>query len=443
MKKFGLGLLGLIVVAGIYYFTMGATQITSEIKKHLQQELTTLQTQGFSIEERSSNEKEEHFILSFDDPQKMSHFFTSQGVQLDVDTAKTLKGLKLGVDVNYLPDAYSAVSFDLYPLSLPNILIQSSLGDNNDNILLQLKEMFKKKTFLMHVDVNKLGSSFKGYLKDIDEVFHGGKEARLTIKGMTYTGELKNARLKTVKQNMEHFKIDISDELTMTFTNLAAEYMMTGNTLYDYTTNYNIEKMLFDSSKTMKLHIDHMQVHSTSSVTDALASASMTSKAKSVLIYAKGETYTLDTFLFELNAKNIAIKILDKLQKIDVNNKKEIDTLFQQLFSNDVSLSIPTFSIANIDEGSKKLQGFDMNAKISIDKSFNITALQSNPMSAISTIDANLNINLSTELFNIISQQPKAMIALMLFQPKDVNGKKSYTIDLKDGKLLVNGSPVF
>ena len=121
MKKIGLGLVALILVAVIYYFTVGASQITEEIKAQVNTQLTSLEKEGFVIEERKIEEKKEHFVISFDDPEKISSFLYRQGMQLTVEDAELLKGLKVGVDTHYLPDAYSSVAFDMYPTTLPKI----------------------------------------------------------------------------------------------------------------------------------------------------------------------------------------------------------------------------------------------------------------------------------------------------------------------------------
>jgi hypothetical protein len=63
-------------------------------------------------------------------------------------------------------------------------------------------------------------------------------------------------------------------------------------------------------------------------------------------------------------------------------------------------------------------------------------------MAAVNAINANLTLSLSSELFTILSQQPQAMMAMMLFQPKDVNGEKVYKVELKDGSVKVNGQSI-
>jgi len=63
MRKLGFGVIGLILVAVIYYFTAGSAQITQEIKNQVNSELMTLEQNGFAIQEREIKESEEHFVM--------------------------------------------------------------------------------------------------------------------------------------------------------------------------------------------------------------------------------------------------------------------------------------------------------------------------------------------------------------------------------------------
>lgn len=442
MKKIGLGLLGIIVVAGIYYFSAGAEQISTKIKTQINQELTSLQKEGFSVQDREIKEEEEHFVISFDEPLKIAQFFVRQGIQLNVNDAEILKGLKVGVDVHYLNDAYSAVSFDIYPLALPAMLTQLLQDDADKNTLAQLEKMLEKKTFLTHVSINKLGTGFKGHMKDIDEVLHSEKNVLIQMKGMKFSGDLKNGKMQSIEQNIHSLNIFLPDELDIKLTNLASTHVGTGKTPYDYRADYSLEKVTFDRESKFSLTVKDSTVHSKSTVKDGLISVVMHTTTKSIRFITKGETYVLDNFAFETKMKGLNISSFEKLQQIDVNNKQEVNALLQQMLSKGVSFEIPTFSVDNIEAESQKIGGFSITSKVSIDKLIDIKAIEHNPMSLLSYIDANLHISFSKELFSLIAQQPQAMIVLMLFQPKDINGKKSYEIDLKDGKLLVNGQPI-
>jgi hypothetical protein len=105
-------------------------------------------------------------------------------------------------------------------------------------------------------------------------------------------------------------------------------------------------------------------------------------------------------------------------------------------------MDINTISAQNLQYDNRKLDDFNLTAHLELDKSLNIKAAKQNPLSALSAIAAHIKLALSPTLFGFISEQPKAMMILMLFQPQDVNGKKVYGVELKDGKLTVNGMSV-
>jgi hypothetical protein len=156
MRKLGLGVIGLVLVAIIYYFTAGSAQITQEIKNQVNSELVTLEQNGFAIQEREIKESEEHFVISFDDPKKIVDFFTVQGADMSMEDATALKGLKIGVDAKYLNDAYSALSLDIYPLNLPTGITELDMDKEDKLVIEQLNKFLEKKGILVHIDFNKV-----------------------------------------------------------------------------------------------------------------------------------------------------------------------------------------------------------------------------------------------------------------------------------------------
>ncbi|PTB83792.1 hypothetical protein C9926_01060 [Sulfurovum lithotrophicum] len=145
MKKLGLGIIGFILVAAIYYFTSGAEQLTLQMKEQVDAEFAKLQTQGFVVEGKEVSEKKEHFVIVIEEPKKVASFLNAQGAQINTQDIEPLKGFKIGIDVTYLPDAYSAASFDMYPLSLPTALTSATLAPDEKQDLEALKKMIEKK----------------------------------------------------------------------------------------------------------------------------------------------------------------------------------------------------------------------------------------------------------------------------------------------------------
>jgi len=441
VKKLGLAILSIIIIGFLYYFSTGSEQLKIEMKAQVSKELTSLQTQGFSVQNREISEEKEHFILSFDDPEKISKFFTQKGAKVDAKEIEALKGLQVGVDVRYLADTYSAVSFDMYPVTLPAVLTSSALSSEDKKIVAQLKKIMEKKALLVHLSVNKLGTGFKGHVKDMDEILQGDDKVHFTVTGLTFSGDIKEDKIVKMQQELKNFNMDVANELGMTLSGLTSEYSMTGKSAYDYKTNYNIAKVILDGKSEFNILIENLDVNSESSVKDDLATGSLQTKANKIDI-TEGQKHTiLETLLFDMKASNFDIKAFEQLEKIDVNDDKAMNAVFQQLISQGIQLDISNFSIGKITTEGQTMDGFSMNTTFKIDKSLDIAVLQQNPMLAINAVNANLDIALSQGLFAMVAQHPQAVMAMMLFQPKDVNNQKVYKIELQNGSLKVNDIP--
>lgn len=442
MKKLSLTTFTVILIAVIYYMTSGSTQLVSQVKSQVDTELASLQTQGFSVQGRELSETKEHFILSFDDPQKIAAYFTQHGAQLNVTDTEVFKGLQIGVDLSYMADAYSGLSFDLYPVALPGSITASATTPQDKEILSQIQQMLTKKTFLIHCDINKLGSGFKGYMKDIDEVLKSDMTVKMVLSKLEFSGDIKDDSVQSMQQTLQSMHIDADDTFNIAVSGLKSDYRITGATLYDYTTNYSIEKMTLQEKGVMMFAVDHFEAMSETTVKDSLASTTLKTKIANIVIIEKDNKIVLNTLLLDMKANNLDINAFEQLGKADPTNEKEINAALQKLISHGIELEIPVFSVAHIENLGQKMEGFHLSTLLNIDKSLNIAALQQNPLLSLNAFSINLDLNLSKELYAIIGLQPEAVMAMMLFQPKDVNGKKVYKIELRDGRLTVNGSPV-
>ena len=439
MKKLGLGMLGIILVAVIYYFTLGADQVREKLQQELSTQLTELETKGFSISEREIKKREEHFVISLADPKKASAFLKEQGLEFSIQETEELKGMKVGVDVEYLSHA---VALELYPVALPTQMSTSVTDENDKLILAQIEKMLEKKTFLLHVEADYSTTTFKGYVKDINETVQGEEEAKLRLQGLHFSGNIKGDRVSQIKQTLNVMRLYVSDEINMYLSGLESNYTLTGDSVYDYSTEYTIEKMRMNSNTEFDLTADEITVHSTSTVKDGLVSETLKSKMKAMEILLEGDRLALENSLLDLKVDNLDVSAFEKLQTVDPENEQEFNAALQKLISNNVHLEITTLSADKVTLQGKKVDGFRLHSTLDIDKSLNISRMEANPMYALDKIDANLKISLSKELLDVISRQPEAMIALMIFTPKDVNGKQVYSVELKDGTLNVNGKSI-
>jgi len=442
MKKFGLVGLALIIALAIYYFTIGTTQIATQMKATINTQLASLQKQGFSVENREVLDRKEHFILSFNEPEKVIQFFNAKGIRLYDNDAEAFQGLKIGVDVYYAADTYSSVSFDMYPVALPHTIRQAFELEENKDALLRINKMLKEKTFFTHLSIAKLGSGFKGYMKDINESFEDKENIKIAMEGLTFSGNIKKNKIEKIKQNIKSVSLEISNEIKILLSNMKTKYSMTGDTKYDYSTEYSMEKMSLKRTQDFSLEMNNIDMRSVSTTKDGLASGTLESKVKDIVLSQDTKKIALKDTTFAIKADNLDMSAFKKLQEVDPNNDKQIKALLQELISKGIQVSISKFAINKLEVEEQKMDGFTIDAKVNIDKTLNIASLEKNPILAMSAIDASINLNLSNELFTFIAQEPKVMMAAMIFRPKDINGKKEYTLKLENSKLTVNGMPV-
>jgi len=443
MKKLGLALLSVIAIAAIYYYTSGSAQLTIQMKEQVDAEIASLQTQGFSVEGKEISEGKEHFVISIEEPSKVTSYLNTQGLQTTLEDMETLKGTKVGIDVAYLADAYSAASFDIYPVALPLALTSASLSDDDKKAVDFLQKLIDKKAFLLHVDVNKLGNGFKGYVKDIQEVIDDEGKLTVTMKDLKFTGDLKDDKLSSVKQTLKSFTLESEDEIiAMKINNLTSNYALTGATQYDYTTDYAIEDISVNAKDEFDLRVANLTMDTSSKETNGLASVTASTKADTVH-FTEGQKLTLlKTLSFDMSANNFDMEALEKLETIDPENEEELMKVLQALISHGIDFEIPNFSVKDIEMDTQKLDGFKLTSKFEIDKSLDLASLEQNPMAAIGAMNADVDLTLSSQLFGLLAQHPQAVMVMMLIQPKDVNGQKVYKVELKNGKLSVNGKPI-
>ena len=446
MKKIGFGVLTFLAIGIVYYFTAGEKQLTNEIKIRVNQELIMVEKSGFSVQERKVEEKKEHFVISFDEASKIKSFFEKQGQDIDIEEANSLVGLKVGVDLKYLSSVSSAVSVDIYPLNLPIELSSAKdLNSEEQIVMIHLNDMLKRKALLLHIDFNKLLTSFKGYIKDIHETIKLESLVNLDVVKMIFRGDVKNDRLTSTSNSIKNISLKLGDDLDISLTNMKSQYRLTGSTVYDTNYNYSIENLNLigkEDGREVSLSINSIKGSNITNVKNNLASDSSKVTIASVKYKkARMQTEFIDSS-FVFNIANIDMNILEKLETIDIENESEINALTQELISKGITIDIHKLEVKKLVYLGKKIDAFNISSSLSIKKSANLVEIQENPFAIFDVIDTKTKISLSNELFTIIAQQPQAILFVMMIKAQNIDGKKVYELELKDGKLLVNGKPV-
>jgi len=440
-KKTIIGVIILIIAGAFYYFTQTANQI-QQLHTEISQEIALLKQQGFKVEDHTYEKTKEHFILTFDDPQKIAAFFQTQGVKLTSHDAQNLKGLKVAIDLTYLPDRHHAYAMDLYPVALPEVLTQKSRDPEQQKIIDHLQDMLQRRAILMHLAINREKDGFEGSLKDINETFRGEEEAHLLMQGMVFSGDIKEQKVVAAKEHIKKIALDLVGTLHLTFANIRSRYQIQGKTPYDNTIDYRVDTIDLQDNRGLTLHADHLDAETLSQNHNGLLYTESNSTLEKLSLSYRNETITLKSIRFDAKADNLDIQALETLNATSSQNSKAIDKAVELLLSKAPLFEITNFSVDTITKDKQTMKGFDINASLAVKQSFNTTAAQQNPLLLLDKITAQLNVALSNDLFAAIAAQPQFVMVLMLFPPMESNGQKRYRLELKDGKLIVNGNPI-
>jgi hypothetical protein len=439
-KKLGLGVLVLIIVSVSYYFnhTENVKNLNT-LQEAVNIQLTQMRTNGFTVSNGELKKGTEHFVIQISDPQKAAHFLTEKGIQVTVEEAEELIGLQIGTDVRYLKDT---IALELYPLTLPSYLKTAFTNENDQKLLAQLEELIKKKTFFMHVDIVHSSTTFTGYIKDINERVEGGKEIKITLHGLQFSGEIKEEQVVKYMQKFNTLHLYMNNEINRTISGYQSHYALTGATAYDYTTDYSIEKIKIAEEAEGTLFADTIVLHSTSTVKDELATETLKAKIQNIDLLFEKEKFGMHMLDLDMNISNLELDTLDKLQKTDPNKEKALGTHVKTSVPNTMHLDIANLSAAKVTLHGNKMNGFTLDATLDVDESLDIYRLGIKPKHALKKMEGVINLSLSKEILILLKKDPKFMLTYMMYRPKRVLEQRIYEIQIKNDEVKLNGKTV-
>jgi len=94
--------------------------------------LWTLKSNGFEIQKEEIDSSREHFEIDFNDTERIANYLISRGVKdVDIESINIMRGMVIGLDMEYNPSPTKAIAVDIYPIKLPDI-IDIALRDSGD-----------------------------------------------------------------------------------------------------------------------------------------------------------------------------------------------------------------------------------------------------------------------------------------------------------------------
>ena len=448
MKKIGFGLVGLVVLANLYYFTLGSTQIIEKMKKEMNKEIQTLEVSGFTIEDREIKEKGEEFTITLEEAPKIVHHLAQQNIAVTQDNIEMLKGLKIGMKITYLPTTFDAISIEMTPLNLPTD-IYKYIDPIQKSSLQQLEKMIEQKAFVAHIKVNRLLSDFTGHFNDIKQKFSSeGNLSTFSSQGFTFKGTIEDEQIKSVTQALKRLSYSIENELNIELVNLESA-LVTSMDNNQMQVDYTLESVEFiaKSGENLSLVANNIRGNSKDNHQKSLLNNQSQFEISEVNITIEKEQYLLQKIQLNTAMNNIDIKAIEKLNRLSSKNLgsgeqiKELMPILKEITHSDSSIDISKFSIDTIVSEGKVYNGFNLKALGSINKDFDWNEIEKSPFALLGLFNAKANLEVSNEIMATIAEDPKAMMFMLMVQPKDNNGSKIFDVEYHQGSLKVNGKP--
>jgi hypothetical protein len=440
MKRFGVASLGVLFIGVVYYLLFGSTQLVAQMQKQIDKEVAVLKEEGFSVVEANLSATSKSYTITLDNRTKVQDFLYRHGVALSIEDIGELEGLKVGVEVTYLGSISEAVAFDIYPIALPpRYALGLSQGDKR--LFDAIEQMLHKRSFLIHIALNKPLNHFHGYIKDINETMRLDEVVKIVMKGITFEGDIASKRVSQITQEIAQMQIDVGGQANINLSHLTSNYALGSSDQAGYKSSYHLKHLTMEAPSTY-LEFEDLAIDSRVKVEGNLSSMTLMSDLASLRYRERGKRVELAEVALRLDTHNIDLQRLESMSQIDPNNELALFEALQQLLSHGITLNLTNFSIQKIALKGREIEGFKLASHVAIDPSLDIRALEYNPMVALNAIDANLSLALSSDIFGFIAQQPEAMMTMMLVQPNDINGTKHYDLSLQKGRVMVNGRPL-
>jgi hypothetical protein len=439
MKKLFLALALILAAGAAYYFTFGEAKLTKALKTRVDTQLQILQKNGFEIEDRNIEAKHEYFVLHYADPDKIARYFRSKNIDLSDQDADSLRGLKVAVDLNYLKGAYSALSADLYPIAFPPALVRVETEQGRNTLV----RIAKEKLFLAHVDIDKLFTSYKGYLKDINETFKDIETLKIVSQGFRFSGTY-NKHLLTSSTNSIN-KLSVTDGRNAGFVlkKLEGSYKQNGKTIYDFSSRHSIGTLLFRDEYGYGTTLNKLDLETKGESGKALASSSFGFHLASADIHERQGRHRLEEVNGKFSLENLSITALEKMEQLDTNDTAGFNQAFELLLSKGITLKMEDFSAKKLQNDSgKPVDGFSSNGFVKIDKVTDFKALKENPFLLLDIISAKIHVAFSDAFYLTLQKRPEFLIVSLLFTPLSQDNKQIFDIEYKHGSLMINGQKV-
>ena len=421
MKK--ITILVSILLLGTLGYMLLVSAVEKNVQTNIQKRITELTNHGFDIEKIKKGSNEDGYILTFKNMQKITPFIQEFSSGLPANLINSLQDMKLALDIQNDHGLFNDVKMEIYPTRLPSKMRHSLKKEE----LTFLKEHLEKKSFLLHLSLNKSLSKFTGNIKDIHIK---GMKKELILEGKSFSGEIKDHKIIDYKANIQKFISKSEGKTTLEFSDMYTHESVIDKEITNrhYITKIKSFVMHYEDKS---ISLNDLAIDLASDIGKNLFDTSINATLGSLDLDLKNKKRALKDITLKLKLKNLNRKLLDGLAQKEIISTKELMDL---LAKNNPSITIEQFSAKQINEDNATTQGFNMEAKITTDKQI----IHNDTDKKISSLlKVNGKLTLSKTLLELLSQNPSFDILFLIIPQKEENGLFIYDVNY-DETLIIN-----
>ena len=457
MKKSLLGAALLLLIIA-FLPTIGNTFI----KKTIDDRLEELASYGLQTNKDESSttylNTSRHFeFLLKDSEQFLEYLQQYSDKQLPPYVNAMFEGVLIGADVEYSNFPFvKSFEIEIYPMQLSPML-SKELQEKDINIYEKVKQFLGLKGLLYHIEYNLLNDDFKGYVKDINELFtlKDASKVSLTLNRAKFKGNgvllapdelhssVKKMQIK-MQQNEKSFSIVLKDLKSSTDFDSAHTYL----------TSVDLKSMFMSVeglNNDMNISIHKLRANASSNEQGSSIELYSKTSIKELSLDTQTESFNMQNFNFDIALNGLekqAYQTLTELlaqkdmlqspQSSEAIQETLVNLLSKGLVINIVDLSLKKYSAKKMQE----IKGFKLQSSLMLkeDKDLDKKIKQS-PLLVIQNMLLDSELILSKEMYNTLVKYNPMIIMLDGYKKED-GDNYIFKFLFKDAHLSVNGQNI-
>lgn len=425
------------------------------VKTIIEERIAMLDENGIKVKSSDNGssylESKTHYEFILDDPAAFQNYIaTLSKAQVPAYMNAMLDDVVMAADVRYSNVVLNSdVSLDLYPIAFTKEA-EERMKAEDATLHAQMIKMLEDRDFMYHMDYDIAGSTFSGYIKDINKEisFQDGKKATIVFEAATFKGSGTLVEPEHVELQVKNADLDFSlpqdAQMKLTMENMQSSSSFSAKNSFDL--NYKAKSLHFFYKDTMtQLEIDasDMQTVSNSKVTDAKLATNVNASMEHFKMKDQNGSVELQNALFVMDADNIDEAAYEAFQKMsDQVGASSQSTMLAAIsvVSKGFNLHVKKLSVEKIAiKDSGLIDGFEHQIDIAVKADDQLLQkMQMTPVALMQNIAIDAKLQFASAFYDYIKTQGSNLAIADSFVKKE-GDKAIFDIIMNEGKVTVNG----